>query len=311
MLARLQQITTVGLALAAILWCAYFLSTARPILAGLGALLIIGGYAAFLAFEFVVLACIDDPAGTPRATAPQLLRAWWGEVLTAPLVFCWRQPFRSNAEPDNRAVVIERMPGIVFVHGFVCNRAFWNPWMRKLRGIGAPFIAVNLEPVFGSITDYAPAIEDAVSTLEQVTATRPIIVAHSMGGLATREWLRLNGGEDRVSHVVTIGTPHRGTWLARWGRTINSLEMRLESVWLSKLVAGRADELHAKFTCFYSNCDNIVFPPSTATLPGADNRLVIGPAHVHLAFHPDVYQRVLQLLDEHRSFDRVDAGLRA
>jgi len=37
MLARLQQITTVGLALAAILWCAYFLSAGRPVLAGLGA----------------------------------------------------------------------------------------------------------------------------------------------------------------------------------------------------------------------------------------------------------------------------------
>jgi triacylglycerol esterase/lipase EstA (alpha/beta hydrolase family) len=202
------------------------------------------------------------------------------------------------------------MPGIVFVHGFVCNRAFWNPWMKKLRAVGVPFIAVNLEPVFGSITDYAPAIEEAVTALERVTAARPIIVAHSMGGLATREWMRLHGGDDRVSHVVTIGTPHRGTWLARWGRTINSVEMRLESVWLSKLMAGRADELHAKFTCFYSNCDNIVFPPSTATLPDADNRLVIGRAHVHLAFQADVYNRVIELLDETRLASRIDASAR-
>jgi triacylglycerol esterase/lipase EstA (alpha/beta hydrolase family) len=182
--------------------------------------------------------------------------------------------------------------------------------MKKLRAVGAPFIAVNLEPVFGSITDYAPAIEEAVTALERVTAARPIIVAHSMGGLATREWSRLHGGDDRVSHVVTIGTPHRGTWLARWGRTINSVEMRLESVWLSKLMAGRADELHAKFTCFYSNCDNIVFPPSTATLPGADNRLVIGRAHVHLAFQADVYNRVIELLDETRLASRIDASAR-
>src|SRR3954471_7740154 len=132
MLARLQQFITVGLALAAIAWCAFFVSTGRPILAGIGALLIAGGYAAFLAVEFVLLACVHDPAGTPRATPAQLLRAWWGEVLTAPMVFCWRQPFRSNSEPDNRAAAEKGMPGIVFVHGFVCNRAFWNPWMKKL-----------------------------------------------------------------------------------------------------------------------------------------------------------------------------------
>jgi len=311
MLARLQQVTTVGLALAALAWSAYFLSTERPVLAGVGALLIVAGYAAFLAFEFIVLAMVADPAGTPRATPLQLLRAWWGEVLTAPVVFCWRQPFRSAAEPDHIATSAGGAPGIVFVHGFVCNRAFWNPWMRKLRKADVPFIAVNLEPVFGSISAYAPTIDAAVTALQRATGQPPVVVAHSMGGLATREWMRLCRADDRISHVVTIGTPHRGTWLARWGRTINSLEMRLQSAWLSKLVAGRADELHAKFTCFYSNCDNIVFPPSTATLPGADNRLVIGPAHVHLAFQSVIFDRVLELVEEHRIVGRAAARARA
>ena len=30
------------------------------------------------------------------------------------------------------------------------------------------------------------------------------------------------------------------------------------------------------FTCWYSNSDNIVFPTSVASLPGADNRLAAG-----------------------------------
>jgi hypothetical protein len=49
-------------------------------------------------------------------------------------------------------------------------------------------------------------------------------------------------------------------------------------------------------TCWYSNCDNIVFPAETATLPAARNRFVAGEAHVALAFHPDVIEDCLGLL---------------
>ena len=48
--------------------------------------------------------------------------------------------------------------------------------------------------------------------------------------------------------------------------------------------ATRARRRFAKFTCCYSHCDNIVFPASTATLPGATNLHIPGTAHVHLAF---------------------------
>ena len=60
---------------------------------------ILFGYALFLGLEFVMLALTrgDDPA--PRATPAQLLQAWWGEVLSAPRVFCWRQPFRATPAP--------------------------------------------------------------------------------------------------------------------------------------------------------------------------------------------------------------------
>ena len=64
--------------------------------------------------------------------------------------------------------------------------------------------------------------------------------------------------------------------------------MSLRNPWLRELAqhSGRCRE--TGFTCWYSNCDNIVFPASTATLAGADNRLIRGVAHVDLAFHPVV-----------------------
>ena len=74
-------------------------------------------------------------------------------------------------------------------------------------------------------------------------------------------------------------------------------QMALGSRWLRQLEADGARQAQPRFTCWYSNCDNVVFPSSGATLPGADNRLVAGAAHVELAFHRQVMDTTLSLLD--------------
>lgn len=297
MLARLQQFITLTLFAGAIAWATYFVQAGRPAWGWVGALLILAGYALFLGLEFLLLAWVQDEGGpVPPATATQLLRAWWGEVLSAPRVFCWRQPFRSNAEPDNLDANQAGRRGVVFVHGFVCNRGFWNPWMKHMRRQGVPFVAVNLEPLFDSISRYVDTIDAAVRQVEISTGYPPVVVAHSMGGLAIRAWLDRFGADHRVHRVITVGTPHGGTWLARYGRTVNSREMALKSPWLAGLAAQSPARRHALFTCFYGNCDNIVFPASTATLSGADNRHVPATAHVHMAFHPAVFSEVSRWL---------------
>jgi hypothetical protein len=96
--------------------------------------------------------------------------------------------------------------------------------------------------------------------------------------------------------VVTIGSPHRGTWLGRFAHSPNGHEMNLGSNWLKQLERDEPPGSHDGFTCWYSNCDNIVLPASTAMLPGADNRLAAGQAHVAMAFDPVVMEETLALM---------------
>ena len=256
------------------------------------------GQALFLAIGFLLLAAVQERQPTPPPSMMQLVRAWWGEVLRAPRVFAWQQPFRANAQPDS--VIVQPTRAVVFVHGFFCNRGIWNPWMSRLRIAGTPFIAVNLEPVFGSIDAYPPVIEAAVSRMQAATGRAPVLVAHSMGGLAVRAWLDRFDAADRVHRVITIGTPHHGTWLGRFARTTNTREMGLKSAWLTRLQArevARADATYEQFTCFYGNCDHIVFPASSAMLAGADNRHVAATAHVQMAFQDEVFDEVWRWLE--------------
>ncbi len=290
MLARLQQFTTLTLLAAALAWAGWF--SARPVLAAAGALFILAGYALFLAVEFVLVGARhrDDPAPPPRAV--ELVRAWAAEVWHAPQVFCWRQPFRAHAEPDHLPPDAAGHRGVVFVHGFVCNRALWNPWMHRQRAAGVPFAAVNLEPVFGSIDHYPRIVESAVRAVEACTGVPPVIVAHSMGGLAVRAWIDVYQARHRVHRIVTIASPHHGTWLARFAFMSNARQMRIGGTWLKQLASREPSPPGDKFTCFYGHCDNIVFPASTATLQGADNVHLPATAHVHMVSHPAVWRDV-------------------
>lgn len=297
MLARLQQISTLGTVAFAALWFVLVWRMGHPGWAVLGGLVIAGGFAWVLALEFMLLRGVhrDDPA--PRASAWQLLVAWWGEVGMGLKVFCWRQPFRSRRWPDQLPPSTPGRRGVVLVHGYVCNRGLWNRWLERLTVQGTPFVAVNLEPVFGSMETYLGTIEQAVQTLERCTGMAPVVVAHSMGGLVVRRWWAEQEVQ-RLSHLVTLGTPHGGTWLARFARSANAREMRQNSQWLEDL---RLRESHrpdrtSHMTCFYSHCDNIVFPPSTAALQGATNEHLPGVAHVHLVDQVEPWHAVHQRL---------------
>jgi triacylglycerol lipase len=297
MLARLQQAITLGalvLALGILFWGWRSQQLGWALL---WALLILLGHAWVLALEFTFLRLAHGPGDpTPRARATQLLRAWAGEVIAAPAVFCWRQPFRSAVFADHVPSQPSGQRGVLLVHGFVCNRGLWNPWLKRLQAQQVPFVALNLEPVFGSIDDYIPLIEQAVRRLEASTGQAPVVVGHSMGGLALRRWWAEQGDDTRVHHAITIGTPHNGTWLARFAMTRNARQMQQSSHWLQTLAAREPAGRAAGFTCFYGHCDNIVFPPAVGTLAGAANHHIPGVAHVHMADRPEPWDELQRWL---------------
>ena len=258
-------------------------------------------YPMAIAFELGMASVVARHSKQPLSAPPgagQLIQAWFAECRAGFRVFCWQQPFRSNAHRDALVAEMRGRRGVVLVHGLFCNRGFWNPWMRRFQILGnIPFVALNLEPLFCSIDGYVGGLDAAVVRITRATGLAPVIVAHSMGGLVVRRWLGEQRSNGCAHHVVTIGTPHAGTWLARFAGTRNGREMAVDSRWLRAL--GRqsgTEDAAGLFTCFYGDCDNVVFPPQNATLPGARNHLLLATAHVQLAFRPEVIDEVLRWL---------------
>jgi hypothetical protein len=301
-LARLQQALTLGALALGAAWALLSWRAGQPGWALAGVAAVTCGHAAVLAFELLLARVVPDPPEAPNpAPRPRLadwLRAWAGEIVAAPRVFCWQQPFRSRRWPDHLPRDAAGRRGVLLVHGFFCNRGFWNDWLRRLTAQGTPVVAVDLEPAFAPIEAHVRRIDDALRKLERATGLPPVVVAHSMGGLVLRRWWADVGSDERVHHAITLGTPHHGTWLARWAFSANTRQMRLNSAWLRALRQREPASRAARFTCFVAPCDNVVFPAGCALLPGAGWRLVPATAHVHLATRPETWDELQRRLGD-------------
>ena len=84
---------------------------------------------------------------------------WWralvGEWLAALHIYALRQPWASNAPAVQPPTICPRAVPVVLVHGYLCNHRLWDDMVRALRAQGHTMLAINLEPVFASIDDYA------------------------------------------------------------------------------------------------------------------------------------------------------------
>jgi pimeloyl-ACP methyl ester carboxylesterase len=250
----------------------------------------------FLLVEFLLLRHYQDRLPITQLGPTGLIRLWANEALVAAKSFFWDQALREQRFPSVYTGK-NSMRGVVLVHGYLCNRGFWNPWIPRLRAADQTYVCVSLHPVFGSIDDSANQIESAVRRCTEMTGAPPVLVTHSMGGLSVRAAMRCFGDRIRVHHVVTIACPHGGTELARWGLHQKEQQMRRGSAWLGELARSESQEMRAKFTCFYSDCDNVVFPTDCAQLPGANNRLIKQRAHLQLAASPEVFEEVLRRMN--------------
>ncbi len=219
--------------------------------------------------------------------------AWWkaiaGETWAIYRLFIWTMPWvRTETQLLQAGAKSQQLP-VVLIHGYCCNHGVWRDVAPRLQALGHSVLAINLEPLFCSIDDYAPLVDKAVAQLCALTGHKRVaLVGHSMGGLVIRAWMRARG-DAQVAVAVTLGSPHLGTQITPHARLANARQMVWANDWLQGLQASETPERRALLRIALTEQDAIVFPQIAQTLVGADTQVFAGIGHLQLCTNAQVF----------------------
>ncbi len=146
----------------------------------------------------------------------------------------------------------DRRPPIVFVHGNGDDAAVWmttvwrfesNGWPRdRLHAIDFPYPLARdddtkAQPGRSSADEQMRYLSQQVDrVLAASGASRVVLIGHSRGGYAIRNYIENGGGAEKVSHVILAATPNHGAWA---GDLLPGSEFNASGPFLSALNALR------------------------------------------------------------------------
>jgi pimeloyl-ACP methyl ester carboxylesterase len=216
-----------------------------------------------------------------RATAGESWAIY--RLLMGSMTWVW-----SASQLQTTTAPLPKVP-VLLIHGYCCNYGVWRDVAARLKARGHTVLAINLEPLFCSIDDYAPQVEQAVAQLRAQTGQQRVaLVGHSMGGLVIRAWMRAYG-DAQVAVAVTLGSPHQGTQITPHAKLPNARQMVWANDWLQALQESESPQRRALLRVALTEQDAIVFPQTAQTLPGVDMQLFSGIGHLQLCTDAQVF----------------------
>lgn len=168
---------------------------------------------------------------------------------------------------------------IVLVSGWSKPDFLWGTFERFFarRGyetVRASYPRRGLAPIQYSAKEVLKTLEEAKLSSDHVT-----LVGHSMGGLIGR-WLICRGGaEDLVDSYISLGTPHKGTYLARFAPFSESArQMASNSGFINRLCQEEwPDSIPA--LGIQAQYEELVFPRCNAKIDFGENHIIPGATH--------------------------------
>lgn len=188
---------------------------------------------------------------------------------------------------------------VVLVHGIFQSGRIFAPVVRMLEAQGCECLVPKLTPA-DARHGIEPLAEQLKAAIDQRWGDggKVHIVAHSMGGLVSRQYLQHLGGHARCQSLTTLATPHHGT-LAAWcypGK--GAMQMRKGSAFLTDLQATEHRLRGIALRSYFTPMDLIILPYTSSRWDMADNHTVHAPAHPLVLFTPRVLHHVMRVTCE-------------
>jgi len=162
------------------------------------------------------------------------------------------------------------MRKIVFlIHGLGDTAALFRRLRVCLESSGWTVYAIDLVPNDGGVglDELAGRVADRID--RELIRGEPInLVGFSMGGLVARFYAQKLAAGRTVKRLITISTPHQGTWIAFLRGNIGARQMRPRSEFLKQLNTPVALEAlrRTDFTSIWTPLDLMIVPADSSAL---------------------------------------------
>lgn len=167
-------------------------------------------------------------------------------------------------------------PSVVLVHGILGQEIlYWNVMQRRLRKSGFRYHDCVLPyGMLGDMRIAAGILKEKVDACLRHDGTDKVdLLCHSAGGLVARYYLMHLGGAKYVRKIITLGTPHQGTYVS-YAIGIPHLlpiarQARPGSFFLEEINGPGAIPRDVELFNFWAPFDGVVIPAHNSKLTGS------------------------------------------
>jgi triacylglycerol lipase len=184
---------------------------------------------------------------------------------------------------------------VVLTPGFRDNERKLSWLAAQMQRSGLHPIVISPQPSDASVGIDSLAVALAKDIEIHLGPNQPFdFFGFSMGGLIGRYYVQCLGGAERVRRLVTLATPHRGSWTARLLLPRPALlQMYPDSLFLQELNQDLTLLSQHEFVALWTPFDLSVMPAHYGYLPTLPSLRLFSPFHATLVHDPIVVRAVM------------------
>ena len=203
----------------------------------------------------------------------------------------------ESAGPGDGTLPDLKHDPILFVHGYGGNTSNWDTMRQRFLADGWQDIelyAYNYSFISSNATTAAEIRDQVNDIISKTGATKVDIIAHSMGSISSRYYLKNLGGHEKIDAWVSLAGPNHGTdYVENQNCSFTPCkEIIPGSAFLVALNGGDETPGLTRYATWRSPCDTTINPDESVILSGATNTLTSCLVHFNLLTDQTVYTQV-------------------